>query len=102
MNAQDTEVFSRRLLSTTLAQNSPDEAFALYYGTLVRARHTNSFIFSFERMMRRAEAVDTDDMIRDALMASGHGFVYRIMKRHQATAPAEYADHKITGIHIDF
>ncbi len=102
MTAQDTEVFSRRMLSTTLSQETPEDQHALYYGTLVRARHTNSFIFSFERMMRRAEIVDTDNMLRDALMASGHGFVYRIMKRHQANAPREYADHNITGTHIDF
>ncbi len=102
MNAQDTEVFSRRMLSSTLAQAGPEDKYALYYGTLVRARHTNSFIYSFERMMRRAEAVDTDNMIRDSLMASGHGFVYRIMKGHQANAPKELADHTITGTHIDF
>ena len=102
MTGQDTEVFSRRMLSSTLAQATPEDQYALYYGTLVRARHSNSFIFSFERMMRRAEMVDTDNMIRDSLMASGHGFVYRIMKRHQEAAPREYADHTITGTHIDF
>ena len=102
MTAQDTEVFSRRMLTSTLSKDTTEEQYALYYGTLVRARHTNSFIYSFERLMRRAEMVDTDNMICDSLMANGHGFIYRIMKRHQTSAPTEWADHNITGTHIDF
>jgi hypothetical protein len=102
LTALDTEVFSRRLLSATLALDTNEQQYELYYGTPVRARHTNSFVYSFERLMRRAEMVDTDNMIRDSLMASQHGFVYRVMKRHQASAPRELADYKLTGTHIDF
>ena len=55
-----------------------------------------------ERMLRRADAVDVENMIKDALSASGHGFLYRIMKKHQANAPQEWSDHTKTGTHINF
>ncbi len=102
LSAQDTEVFSRRLLETHLQLDDADEQYALFYGTDVRARHSNNFLFSFERLMRRAQEVDPDDMIRDSILASAHGFVYRIAKPHQTRAPKELADHKITGRFIDF
>ncbi|MCZ6616609.1 MAG: hypothetical protein O7E57_00645 [Gammaproteobacteria bacterium] len=102
LSAQDTETFSRRLVETHLQIADPDEKYALFYGTEVRARHSNNFLFSFERLMRRAQEVDPDDMIRDSILASAHGFVYRIAKPHQTNAPRELADHKITGRFIDF
>ncbi len=102
LSAQDTEVFSRRLLETHLQLDDADEQYALFYGTDVRARHSNNFLFSFERLMRRAQEVDPDEMIRDSILASTHGFVYRIAKPHQTNAPKELADHTITGRYIDF
>ena len=101
-SGQDTEAFSRRLLETVLNEEDEAEEFALFYGTDIRARHTNNFIFTFERMLRRAEAVDMENMIQDSLRASGHGFLYRVMKRHQANAPEQWSDHTKTGTHIDF
>ncbi len=101
-SAQDTEYFSRRLLETHLQLDDPDEKYDLFYGTEVRARHSNNFLFSFERLMRRAQEVDPEEIIRDSILASTHGFVYRIAKPHQTRAPKELADHKITGRYIDF
>ncbi len=95
------EVFSRRLMELHFRLNDPIKEFELFYGTAVRARHSNNFIFTFERLMRRAEEVDPDNMIRDSLLASGHGFVYKIAKRHQKAAPPELADPKKTGLYID-
>ncbi|MEM7000983.1 MAG: hypothetical protein AAF529_09355 [Pseudomonadota bacterium] len=102
MGNNDVEVFSRRLLSLHLGMDDPQAQFDLFYGTEVRARHTNNFIFTFERLMRRASEVDMENMILDSLSASGHGFLYRILKRHQANAPEEWADHTKTGTHINF
>ncbi|MEM7100730.1 MAG: hypothetical protein AAF541_20880 [Pseudomonadota bacterium] len=101
-SGQDTEAFSRRLLETSLQAEDPQEKFDLFYGTEIRARHTNNFIFTFERMLRRAATVDTENMIQDSLSASGHGFLYRVMKRHQAEAPDSWSDHTKTGTHINF
>ena len=101
MSAQEPEVFSRRLLEIHLQTQDPDKQRNLFYGTEVRARHTNNFIFSFQRLLRRAAEVDRDDMLHDALMASGHGFLYHVMQRHRAAAPPELADAAKTGVHID-
>ena len=101
-SGQDVEAFSRRLLETHISIENPQEQFDLFYGTEIRARHTNNFIFTFERLLRRAKDVDSENMIQDAQSASGHGFLYRIMKGHQPNAPQEWSDHTKTGTHINF
>ena len=98
----DVEAFSRRLLTLHLSMSDSQQQFDLFYGTEIRARHTNSFIYTFERLLKRAHEVDNDHMIHDAFSASGHGFLYRIMKRHQANAPEKWSDHNKTGTHINF
>lgn len=99
--AQDPELFSRLLLETHTLLD-PDSQLALFYGTETRARHSNNFIFTFERLMTRAEQVDPDYIIRDSLMATGHGLAYRIAKRQQANAPEHLANPSRTGTHINF
>ena len=99
MSAQEPELFSRRMLEIHLRMD-PEEQYALFYGTSIRARHTNNFIFTYERLMRRAAEVDPDGMIVDSLRSNAHGFLFNIAKRHQANAPPELADHNITGRHI--
>ncbi len=101
LSARDTEIFSRRLLETHVQLDDPGRQYALFYGTEVRARHSNNFIFTFERMMRRAEEVDPDNMIRDSVSVSAHGFVYNVAKEHQAKAPRELADYTLTGTYIN-
>jgi hypothetical protein len=100
--AQDPELFSRMLLELHVQLDDPMRQYELFYGTPIRARHSNNFIFTFERLMRRAEEVDPDFIIRDSLTASSHGLCYRLAKRHQANAPLELADPAVTGIHINF
>lgn len=101
-SSQEPEVFSRRLLQLHIRLNNDKaQQYDLFYGTTTRARHSNNFIFVFERLMKRAEEVDPDNMIRDSLLTSGHGFVYAMAKRHQANAPPELANHQATGLYID-
>ncbi len=97
----DPEIFSRRILETH-TQAQPDRQLAMFYGTPIRARHSNNFIHTFERLLARAELVDTDDMIRDSLLGSAHGFVYTVAKRHRANAPEELADPGRTGKDVRF
>ncbi|MGD8416888.1 MAG: hypothetical protein PVH91_07515 [Pseudomonadales bacterium] len=102
-SGQDTEIFSRRLLETHFALGGqPQAQYDLFYGTPVRARHANSFIYTFERLLARAEAVDPDNMIRDALLTGGHGIVYSLARMHQIRAPAELASHEVTGLYFNF
>ncbi|MFK7915176.1 MAG: hypothetical protein AB8B93_14780 [Pseudomonadales bacterium] len=98
--ATDNALFSRRLLQVSLVLEEA-ESYELFYGTAIRARHSNHFIFTFERMVRRAAELDTENMIRDALLASAHAFLYNVAKRHQANAPVELADHSRTGLHFN-
>jgi hypothetical protein len=100
MGQSDPEVFTRRMLETHLILSDDASRFALFYGTDVRARHTNNFLFTFERLLARAEAVDADQMIRDSLYGAGHGLLYQIAKRHQQTAPDELRDPERTGTYI--
>ena len=99
--AQDAELFSRMLVEIHVRLG--DQArYDLFYGSAIRARHSNNFIFTFERLMRRAEQVDPDFLIRDSLTTSSHGLCYRLAKRQQEAAPAELSDPDRTGIHINF
>jgi hypothetical protein len=98
----DSEVFSRRMLETYIVTRDPQARYDLFYGTPVRARHSNNYVHAFERLIRRAEEVDTDGLICDALYSTAHGLVYRIIKRHQQEAPAELADRERTGVYIEF
>ena len=102
LSQNDPEVFSRRMLETHVQQPTEAARFRMFYGTEVRARHTNNFINVFERLIARAREVDSDQLIYDALHSTSHGLVYAIAKRHQANAPPELADARRTGTFIQF
>lgn len=102
-SGQDSELFSRRILERHFQlTDDPQRQYDFFYGTRVRARHSNSFIYTFERVIRRVADVDQDDMIRDAFLSGGHGMVYSLAKKHQAKAPPELASHEHTGLYFDF
>ena len=98
----DPQVFSRKMIETRLRVQDEAERFRLFYGTPVRARHTNNFIYTFERLIARAREVDPDGMICDALFSTSHGLVYTSAKRYQAEAPSDLSDPKQTGLNIQF
>lgn len=100
-SGQDPEVFPRRMLELHIQlSGQPETQYRLFYGTPVRARHSNNFIFTFERLMTRAEVVDPDNLIRDAQLTSLIGFVYTIAKKHQAAAPPELVKIENIGLVI--
>lgn len=102
-SGRDPELFSRKMLELHFSlADSPREQYELFYGTPIRARHSNSFIYTFERLIRRAAEVDEDDIIRDAFLGGGHGMVYCLAKGHQLKAPAEFASHESTGLYFEF
>lgn len=102
LSQNDPEVFSRALLEIHVISNNEEARYALFYGTEVRARHCNNFIQTFDRLMKRAEEVDPDGMIRDALSTSAHGLVFLLAQRYRERAPEELANAERTGVHIDF
>jgi hypothetical protein len=102
LSQNDPEVFARRMLETHIQLPSEEARYHLFYGTIVRARHSNNFINVFERLIARAKEVDSDQLICDALYSTSHGLVYSIAKRHQRNAPPELADSRRTGTGIQF
>ncbi len=76
MSEKDPEIFSRQMLTMQFAHGGR-YAYKLFFGTPIRKTHTDNFIFNFERLLSAAAECDTDGMIRDALLGSGHGFVYK-------------------------
>ena len=52
-------------------------AYKVLFGTPVRTRHCETFCFSFERLLKAAEDCDEDDMIKDSILGSAHGHIYK-------------------------
>jgi hypothetical protein len=80
MSSGESSIFSRRLIALRLQSANEAEARDLFWGTPIRARHCESFIFSFERLLRAASDCDPDGMIVDALIGNAQGRVHRIMQ----------------------
>lgn len=87
MSQNDPEVFSRSMLQVSF-RSSDRYAWKLFYGTTVRTRHSENFIFNFERLLRTAEECDDDGMIRDSLRGSAHGYIYDRMIHYRDHPPA--------------
>ncbi len=102
-SSRDPETFSRRMLELHFQlADFPERQYDLFYGTPIRARHSNSFIFTFERLLKRAGEVDGEGIIRDAFLGGGHGLIYRLAKFHQQHAPPELASPDRTGVYFNF
>ncbi|MGI9322427.1 MAG: hypothetical protein ACR2PJ_02490, partial [Pseudomonadales bacterium] len=86
INNIDPEGFSRSLLQLQFI-NGPVYAYKLLYGTAIRTRHCDNFIFNFERLLQAATDCDDDGMIRDALLGSAHGRLYLWMSAAKMQPP---------------
>ncbi len=52
----------------------------IFFSTPVRTRHTENFSRTFKKLLDEARAVDTDDMVTDALLnGAAEGLLYRII-----------------------
>jgi hypothetical protein len=75
MSQNDPEIFSRNMLELQFRYGA-GYAYKVLFGTLVRTRHSENFIFNFERLLRAAAACDEDRMIYDSVIGSAHGYIY--------------------------
>ena len=82
----DPEAFSRELLRLSTL-STRQYRFKLFFGTEIRTRHTTNFEHSFGRLLRAAESCDEDDIIRDALMGSANGNLYRLIQSIRDDVP---------------
>jgi len=85
MSSGESSIFSRRLISLRFRSADGAEARQFFWGTPIRARHSENFIFSFERLLRAAADCDPDGMIVDALVGNAQGRVYDIMRNLRGT-----------------
>ena len=81
--ANDHAWFIRKMIG--LAVNVREDAEQLediFFGTDIRRRHSDNFTHTFGKLLDAARAVDTEDMVADALLhGSAGGMLYRIILR---------------------
>ncbi len=77
----DNAWFVRKMISLLITnRENPAEVRDLLFGTEIRIRHANNYTRTFKKLLDAASAVDTDDMLTDALLnGSAHGLLYRII-----------------------
>ena len=100
LNQGDPDVFCRRILNLHFVTDRFEDRLAFFYGTEIRARHTNNMIFTLGRLMDRAEAADSDGTLVDAINGSVFGFVYQLAVQYRRHASADLADVQKTGREI--
>ncbi|WOJ96069.1 hypothetical protein R0137_12560 [Congregibacter brevis] len=78
----DHSLFIRRLVSAAASKrDDPEAVHEMLFGTEIRARHSENFKRTFGRLLDAAESVDTDNMLREALLeGSAAGIYYRIIR----------------------
>ena len=79
LSSGESSVFSRRMILLRLRMDDSRDAWALFYGTPIREKHSDSYIRSFERLLRSAAACDPEGMIVDALHGNAQGRLYRVV-----------------------
>ncbi len=88
LSSGESSVFSRRMILLRVRQDDPRQAWALFYGTPIRQQHCETYIRSFERLLRSAAACDPDGMIVDAMNGNSQGRLYRVMIEMRDAPPA--------------
>ena len=86
LNKTDPEGFSRSMLELQYLHGAR-YAYKLLYGTPTRSRHSESFIYNFERLLKAAASCDADGMVKDSLLGSAHGYIYSRMIDFRANPP---------------
>lgn len=88
--------FVRKMIALALAhREDPQKLQEIFYGTAIRERHSQNYIATFEKLLENAKAVDTNDMISNALLyGSAIGMFYRIVQH----AAGEDSVNPFTGL----
>lgn len=78
----DSSFFIRKMIGVAVNfREDMDKLCEIFYGTDVRRRHSETFDRTFTKLLKNAKAVDTDDMVADALLnGSAAGLLYRIIQ----------------------
>ncbi len=90
LGSGDPEVFSRQLMALHyILKGDGLSDYDLHWGTEIRTRHSNEILKVFERMIRSAEGCDPDEIIRGAILGSGHGQLYQFIKDSREAGASE-------------
>lgn len=73
--------FIRKMISLAIGDlDNKAVMHEIFFSTAIRTRHSENFVRTFKKLLNAAEAVDTDDMVTDALLnGSAEGLYYRII-----------------------
>lgn len=73
--------FVRKMIGLAIThREEPAMVQDIFFGTDIRRRHSTNYTQTFKKLLNAAEAVDTDDMLVDAVLnGSAHGLLYRII-----------------------
>lgn len=85
-NNPNPEAFAGQLLEMSFLHGDT-YGYKLFWGTEIRTRHSNNFIFNFERLLDHAAECDNNNMIRDAVGGTTNGYVYNRMLELRANPP---------------
>lgn len=96
ISSGDSAWFVRKMISVAVSDiDNPNWLHEVFYSTEIRVRHSGNFSRTFEKLLEQARAVDTDDMLVDALLnGSASGIFYRIILH----AKGEYEIDPVTGM----
>lgn len=86
MSSGESGVFSRRLILLRFS-SEPAAGWVLFWGTPIRTRHCETFIHTFERLLRAADGCDPDGMIADAVRGGAQGRLYTVMRELRDNPP---------------
>lgn len=77
--------FIRKMVGLAIvSRDDADKVHALFFGTAIRTRHSENFTRTFGKLLDAARAVDTEQMVEDALLhGSAAGMLYRIIQHVQ-------------------
>ena len=78
----DNSLFIRKMIQICARnRENPEELETIFFSTDIRQRHTDNYDRTFTRLLDAAKAVDTQNMLEDALlMGSAAGIYYRIIR----------------------
>jgi hypothetical protein len=82
----DQHIFGRRLLTLRVSLEA-HEARDLFWGTPIRARHSEGYVHAFERLLETARGCDPNGMIVEALMHDVPGRLYAILCNVREAGP---------------
>jgi hypothetical protein len=80
--------FIRKMIALSIGdlQNS-GRMQEIFFSTPIRSRHSETFSKTFKKLLAAAHAVDTDDMVVDALLhGSAAGLLYRVIQHAKGEA----------------